>query len=163
MQYPRMPKTTNYRRKGTRRLRLGRYSNKKQIYHLNVSTHNRSPVFTCLANGRLLVRAMMRAEIEGHANTLAFVIMPDHLHWLLQLTSGRPLSICIGAVKSESSRRIRYSNRSTEPVWQSGFYDRALRQEEDIADVARYMIANPVRAGIVDSVRQYALWDSVWV
>ncbi len=163
MQYSRMPKTTNYRRKGTRRLRLGRYSSNNQIYHVNVSTHKRSPVFTCLANGRLLIRAMMRAEIEGHANTLAFVIMPDHLHWLLQLVSDRSLSVCIGAVKSESSRRISNSNRSTKPIWQSGFYDRALRQEEDIVDVARYMIANPVRAGIVGSVRQYALWDSVWV
>ena len=163
MQYPRMPKTSNYRRKGTRRLRLGRYSDKNQIYHVNVSTHQRSPVFTCLTNGRLLIHAMMRAEIEEHAKTLAFVIMPDHLHWLMQLTSNRSLSSCIGNVKSESSRKISENNKSTEPVWQSGFYDRALRQEEDIIDVARYMIANPVRAGIVGSVRQYALWDSIWV
>jgi REP element-mobilizing transposase RayT len=106
---------------------------------------------------------MMRSELEGHANTLAFVIMPDHLHWLIQLTGSRSLAQCIGAVKSESARRINEHSGRKNPVWQRGFYERSIRREDDIVDVARYIIANPVRAGIVRSARQYALWDTIWI
>lgn len=48
-------------------------------------------------------------------------------------------------------------------VWQTGFYDRAIRSDEDVADVARYIVANPIRAGLVKSVREYSWWDAVWL
>ena len=159
----RMPNIRDYRRKGSAQLRKGRHSSLNQIYHINAATHRRVPIFQSLTNGRFLTRAMMRAQHEGHAESLAFVIMPDHLHWLLRLTGDRSLSKCVNAVKSESIRMINVRNRRTKPVWQRGFFDRAIRQEDDIANLARYIVANPVRARLVDSVRQYALWDAVWV
>jgi len=159
----RMPNIRDYRRKGSAQLRKGRHSSLNQIYHINAATHRRVPIFQSLTNGRFLTRAMMRAQHEGHAESLAFVIMPDHLHWLLRLTGKRSLSACVGVVKSEASRRINKFGKYKSPVWQRGFHDRAIRREEDIADVARYIVANPVRARLVASVRQYALWDAVWV
>ena len=102
---------------------------------------------------------MQREQIAGHANTLAFVIMPDHLHWLIQLSGVRSLSRSVNTVKSFATRRINRKGR----LWQPGFYDRAMRKEDDIVDVARYIIANPVRAGIVRSVGKYALWDVIWL
>ena len=47
--------------------------------------------------------------------------------------------------------------------WQTGFHDHALRTEEDLPAIARYVIANPLRAGIVTSVRAYPHWDTVWL
>ena len=159
----RMSKIRDYRRKGTQQLRIGLHSSVNRIYHTSTVTRGRLPVFQSLPNGRLLTRAMMRIQIQGHAESLAFVIMPDHLHWLLRLAGDRSLSDCVCAVKSESARAIKRFGTHTSPVWQRGFYDRAIRTEESIVDVARYIIANPVRAGIVDSVRRYSLWDAVWV
>ena len=163
MQYPCMPNTQNHRRKGTQQLRKGRHSDLNHIYHVNTSTHRRTPLFQSLTYGRFLTEALMRSQTDGHTETLAFVIMPDHLHWLVRLTGQRPLAECVSAVKSESSRRINKHGNHTNPVWQSGFYDRAMRQDDDIVATARYIIANPVRAGLVRSVGQYALWDTVWV
>jgi len=48
-------------------------------------------------------------------------------------------------------------------IWQAGYHDHALRKEEDIRDVARYIVMNPVRAGLVRSVREYPLWDAKWL
>ena len=48
----------------------------------------------------------------------------------------------------ESSGRA-YPRRMKCPLWQEGYYDRVLRQEEDVRHVARYIIENPVRAGLV--------------
>jgi REP element-mobilizing transposase RayT len=48
-------------------------------------------------------------------------------------------------------------------IWQEGYYDHALRSEESLPDVARYIVMNPVRAGLVKSIRDYPLWDAQWL
>ena len=48
-------------------------------------------------------------------------------------------------------------------VWQKGFHDHAIRRDEDIKAVARYIIANPLRAGMVDRIGDYPFWDAVWL
>ena len=163
MQYRIMPIIHDYTRKGVQQLRKGRHSERNQVYHINASTYRRAPVFRNLAAGRILTRALIRAHTDGHADTLAFTIMPDHLHWLLRLTGARSLADCVGEVKAEAARKINALCESEGAVWQSGFYDRAVRKDDDLLSIARYIIANPVRAGLVTSVGQYALWDSIWV
>ncbi|MFB6261862.1 MAG: transposase, partial [Thiohalorhabdaceae bacterium] len=49
------------------------------------------------------------------------------------------------------------------PVWQPGFHDRAIRREEDLEAVARYVVANPLRAGLVDRIADYPHWDAAWL
>jgi len=148
---------------GTRQLRKGRYSERNRIYHITTGTYDRAPVFSNFKNGRILVSALQQQQIHGHLESLAFVVMPDHLHWLLQLTGKRNLSSCINFVKSLSAREIRMTQGFDGPFWQRGFHDRAIRREDDLIHVARYIIANPLRAGIVESVRDYPLWDAKWV
>ncbi|MFP3408382.1 transposase, partial [Pseudomonas sp. SIMBA_065] len=48
-------------------------------------------------------------------------------------------------------------------IWQPGYQDHALRREERLVHVARYIVANPLRAGLVKSVRDYPHWDAVWL
>ena len=48
-------------------------------------------------------------------------------------------------------------------IWQEGYHDHALRAEEDTQAVARYIIHSPVRAGLVKTVRNYPLWDAIWL
>ena len=148
---------------GTCQLRKGRYSERDRIYHITTGTCDRVPVFSNFRNGRILVRSLQQQQDHGHLESLAFVVMPDHLHWLLQLTGKRTLSSCINFVKSLSAREIRMAQGLDAAVWQRGFHDRAIRREDDLIHVARYIIANPLRAGIVDSVRDYPLWDAKWV
>ncbi len=40
-------------------------------------------------------------------------------------------------------------------LWQKGLFDRALRREEDLKAMARYIVANPLRAGLVEHIGQY--------
>ncbi len=41
------------------------------------------------------------------------------------------------------------------PVWQRGFYDHIVRRQEALADIQRYILANPVHAGLVDDDEAY--------
>jgi REP element-mobilizing transposase RayT len=106
---------------------------------------------------------MKREDDAGYTKTLAFVVMPDHLHWLFQLIGDRSLTTSVNTVKSYSTRRINVIVKRQGRLWQKGFYDRAIRKEEDLVSVARYIVANPVRAGFVKSIRLYSLWDATWL
>ncbi len=96
------------------------------------------------------------------ASTLCFVIMPDHMHWLLQLNDG-DLSTVMQKVKASTTRRIGCLRGSSCRIWQRGFHDRALRREEDLQSVARYIAANPLRAGLVRNLGDYPHWDAIWL
>jgi hypothetical protein len=66
-------------------------------------------------------------------------------------------------VKSRSAIAINRHRGSDVRIWQRGYQDHALRKEEDVRAVARYVIGNPLRAGLVQRIGNYALWDAVWV
>ena len=147
-----------------RDLRKGRHSVAGQIYLVTTVTHRRQPLFEDLYSGRQAVKALCASDREGSARTLAFVVMPDHLHWLIALGAGKPLSQVVADVKRRSAWRINaMAGRTGRPVWQRGFHDRALRREESIRDAARYVVANPLRAGLVRTIGDYPLWDAMWL
>ena len=148
----------------SRDLRRGRVSIPGQIYLVTTITAARAPLFAELGIGRILVQTMRNHQQSGAVDSLAYVIMPDHLHWLFALGEGRSLSWVIGQTKRYSAQNInQIRGTKGQAVWQDGFHDRAIRREEDLKGVARYIIANPVRAGRVSRVGDYPLWDASWL
>ena len=148
---------------GTRRTRRGRHSVRYAAYHVITSSLNREPVFNDFAAARILIRTLRREQDADHVMSLAFVVMPDHMHWLVQLKSDRTLSDIMDTMKSRSARQINRHLRRRGPLWQRGFWDRAVRQDEDLLAIARYIVANPLRAGLVKLPGGYPHWDSIWV
>ena len=141
---------------GYSHLRRGRFSISGQIYHIIAATRQRVPIFSDFSHARIAIRVLMEEDKTGTVSTLAFVLMPDHLHWLVQLGDNADIRKVVGRVKSIIARRLDGA------VWQPGFYDHALRKDEDIATVARYIVANPLRAGLVSSLGDYPHWDVIW-
>jgi REP element-mobilizing transposase RayT len=144
-----------------RDLRRGRCSEPNRIYLVTTTTHERQPLFTEMRLGRIVVETI-KGE-QPRASTLAYVVMPDHLHWLLQLSDTAPLDTVVRNVKSISAHRINLAFNSTGKRWQAGYHDHAVRSEEDIRDIARYIVANPLRAGLVKRIGDYPLWDAIWL
>jgi REP element-mobilizing transposase RayT len=87
-------------------LRKGRGSLPGQVYHVTTVTLGRQPIFSELRSARVLVNALREAQARGEATTLAFVIMPDHMHWLLQLEARISLSKLVGAVKAVTAHGV---------------------------------------------------------
>ena len=137
-------------------LRKGRRSITGQTYLITTVTQYRQPVFADFTNARLLVKALMFEQQRDSAKTLAYVVMPDHLHWLMTLGSLKPLSAVVQAIKTATAKHI------GRPIWQAGYHDRAVRREEDLQALARYMVANPLRANLVDKIGDYPHWDATW-
>lgn len=48
-------------------------------------------------------------------------------------------------------------------VWEKGFHDRALRGEATLKPAARYLVGNPLRAGLAEQIGDYPYWNSIWL
>ena len=144
-------------------LRKHRVSDINRGYLLTTVTRNRSPVFRDFQLARLAIHQLRHCDETGHSTTLAFVLMPDHLHWLVQLRQGT-LAGLMQRFKSRSAAAINRANHTPgTSLWQPGFHDHAIRDGEDIRHLARYVIANPIRAGLVETIGQYPHWDAAWL
>ncbi|MFJ4353862.1 REP-associated tyrosine transposase [Pseudomonas sp. NPDC089428] len=143
-------------------LRRGRFSQPGGLYLLTTVTHQRKRIFTPMRFARAVILQMREAERDGLCRSLAWVVMPDHIHWLIELQTGT-LCCLMRRFKSRSSHALYQAGMPRRKIWQAGYQDRALRREESVRQVARYIIANPIRAGLVKRARDYPYWDAIWV
>lgn len=145
-------------------LRRGRVSEQVRIYRVTTTKDSRQKLFGNVLLGRVVVSAIRHHDREGNTETLAYAVMPDHMHWLFSLNGNRSLDKVMHSMKSYSGKRIRETlGAGQEIVWQPGYHDHALRREEDLIHLARYVVANPVRAGLVVRLADYPLWDAKWI
>jgi len=148
---------------GHSNLRKGRSSHPGQIYSLTWATRKRAPVFRDLQAARQLIQCLKYADSAEWSRTLAFAVMPDHVHWLVALGNPKDLDTLVMSVKSYSARALRRTGRIYGPLWQPGFFDHAVRHDDDLIAVSRYIVANPLRAGLVEDIGHYPHWDAVWL
>lgn len=144
------------------RLRTGRFSEAGRVYLISFNTKNRRQVFNDWHKGRLVVEELRRAHEQGLTQSIAWVIMPDHVHWLLELDRAS-LSQLMKQVKARSAIAINRASPGYGFAWQPGYHDKAIRNNSEILSFARYIIANPLRAGLVDCIGDYPLWDATWL
>ena len=145
-------------------LRKGRVSEPGRIYHIRTSTATDRTLFRDILLGRLVVHGLRFLHERGDVQSLAFVVMPNHLHWLVCLGNMQPLAGVMHSLKGHTAKAINQRRGLTgETVWQSGYFDRALRAEEDVRAIARYIVANPLRAGLCRHIGDYPLWDAIWL
>lgn len=131
----------------------------KYRYFLTFCTHGRRPYFTSGATVDLVLEQFRRAATAQHMAILAWCFMPDHLHVLVEGT--RDTSSLLAFVRVAKQRAgFLFSRRAGSRLWQRHGYERVLRKDEDLFSVAAYIVANPVRAGLVRNVREYAFLGS---
>ena len=147
----------------SRDLRKGRFSLAGQVYLVTFTCQDRKPLFADFSLACMAARALSEANLWRDGRLLAWVLMPDHWHGLIELGGKHALSTVVGRAKAVSARVINGSHAEASPVWQRGFHDRALRHDDCVIAAARYVIGNPVRAGLAGDIGGYSFWDAVWV
>lgn len=151
------------KRPGHVALRRHRTSLPQHVYHLTITTRQREPVFRHHDAACEASRCFSDAANLGDAVLLTWVLMPDHAHWLLQLGQRDALTTVVSRLKSASARRVNRVLGRKGGLWSRAFHDHALRETEDLRTVARYIVANPIRAGLVGRAGDYPFWNAVWL
>lgn len=129
------------------------------LYFLTFCTYQRRLAFVEGNTVHDTLLQIRQAAAKHQFALLAYCFMPDHVHLLVEATGDdSDLRRFVSAAKQHSG--FAYGRRHHEKLWQAGYYDRVLRQSEDGRWVARYLLANPVRAGLVESPREYPFLGS---
>jgi len=149
--------------RGHRALRRGRISLPGQVHHVIVSARERQPWFSDFHVACEAVRAFRQPAALADATLLAWVLMPDHAHWLVEPGARVPLEMVVSRMKAATGVQVNKVLARSGPLWAPAFHDRALREEDDLRSVARYIVAHPLRAGLVEHIGDYPFWDCVWV
>ncbi|MGH9384852.1 MAG: REP-associated tyrosine transposase, partial [Vicinamibacterales bacterium] len=123
-------------------------------YFLTICTNRRRPVFSDLTFGYVARDQLLQRARVRYFALLAYCLMPDHVHILAQgQTSTASLRPFINGWNTWTGREWRKAHRS--PLWQGGYYDHVLRDSESFLGAARYIVMNPVRAGLVQRSEDY--------
>src|SRR5262245_23498020 len=131
-------------------------------YFLTICTKERLPAFMDDVTAAFTVdQFLITASSESFA-VLAYCLMPDHIHLLVEgTTSEADLQRFVKLSKQRSG--FKFARITGQRLWQDGYFERVLRKDEDAKEIARYILENPVRAGLVKWPAEYRyLGSTVW-
>lgn len=141
--------------KKRRNIRLPKelYENPGQIFSITICTQDRRTIFLNDLWASLILGSIHEGLLAEVTECYARCLMPDHLHLLASPKQGN-LAQVIGRWKSFTGHLLRNEGLMG-ACWQRGFYDHALRKEEDVEKAAEYIVNNPVRKGFVKTWGDY--------
>jgi len=116
-------------------------------YFVTTCTHLRNPYFADAQHASDLATRIAPAFAEQEFEVLAYCVMPDHVHVLIEGRSDDAdfrRAVRVWKLQSGYSWRRRFE----QPLWQIGYWERVLREQDDIRAIVRYVLDNPVRAGL---------------
>ena len=153
-------------------LRMSHYDyNTPGAYFLTFCTHNRkhflsrivgaiheSPEPQLTTCGKIVDTVMQNIPAHLHVTIDRYVIMPNHVHLIAVITeedvlraipesplqSRSIMSKLIGYIKMNASKAIR-QHCGDVVVWQRGYHDHVIRNQDDYAALAAYIETNPIR------------------
>jgi len=123
-------------------------------YFLTFCVRDRARLFDqeAIVNSALL-QFRKTAALEQFS-IIAYCFMPDHVHLRVEARDDRSdLKRFAKLAKQRSGAAHALADGGR--LWQEGYYERILRDDDAPRDIARYIIANPVRAGLVTSPLEY--------
>ena len=128
-------------------------------YFLTLCIEGRRRPFEDLDAGRRIVDQFLQHAGASAFAVIACCVMPDHLHALVKGTApNADFKDFVGIWKQRTA--YEWKQRTGERLWQEGYFDRVLRDEDADLWVVRYIASNPVRQGLAESPEQYPLFGS---
>lgn len=143
------------------RLKEYNYS-QNNIYFITIITKNRIAYFGKIENDRSILNDFGKIvydcwmEIPIHFNEielLEFIVMPNHLHGLLEVRNRHACSLqkrqyqlipsVIGSFKAAVSKKIKMTESAFQ--WHKSFYDHIIRDEKDLLRIQEYINFNPLK------------------
>ena len=130
-----------------------------QRYFLTLCTFERHRHFIDGTVVTPVLEQFLRTATECEFAILAYCFMPDHLHLLSEGTgknSSLPRFAALAKQRAAYTTRLLLRGR----LWQKGYFERVLRDDDDTFNVARYVVQNPLRAGLVQTAGEYPFMGS---
>ncbi len=108
----------------------------------------------------MVEQALLHFDGERY-RLIAWCLMPNHVHALIETLPGHPLSEVLHSWKSFTAKQANRLLGRTGPFWQTEYHDRFIRDDAHFANAKRYIEENPLRAGLVAAAGEWR-WSSAW-
>jgi putative transposase len=118
-------------------------------------TNRREPIFKIEKMARLQLDVLADKRAEGRFLLHEFVIMPDHFHLILTPDENVSLEKALQYIKGGFSFRAKQELRYRHFVWEEGFTNHRIRDEQDYDHHRDYIHQNPVEAGLSKTAQEY--------
>jgi putative transposase len=132
-----------------------------RCFFVTSSTWERRRLFQSEPMAKLFLEVLFHYRGEAKFLLHEFVLMPDHFHLLLTPDSTLSLERAVQLVKGGYSFRANKELGFKGEIWQRGFTDHLIRDNQDLEKHRSYIRNNPVMRGLVSRAEEYA-YCSAW-
>jgi len=134
----------------------------KARYFLTFCVRDRCEAFKDSDAAASTLSQFVRTADEERFAILAYCLMPDHGHLLVEGNEDTSDLRRFAKLAKQRSGAV-HKRKTGQRLWQDGYFERVLRDDDSGRDLARYIVNNPVRKGLVTSPRHYQhLGSSAW-
>lgn len=123
------------------------------IVFITIVTYNRIPIL--IDNISLLNNSFINTLKIYKFKTIAFVIQPDHIHCLIKPKNISDYPKIIKSFKYSFTRNVGLVKPTYNKIWQNRYWEHTIRDDKDLHKHLDYIHYNPVKHGIVKSVKDW--------
>ena len=135
---------------------LKRFQKAEALHFITFSCFQRLPLLEALATKETVEFVLEQTRSRHRARVYAYVLMPEHIHLLINEPPLILVAQFLKALKQITSRKLRGDRRQ---FWQDRYFDANIHGETARSEVIRYIHRNPLKRGLVASPEQYR-WSS---
>jgi putative transposase len=136
---------------------LKRFHESRQVHFLTFSCYRRQPNLASAHACATFLSALERVRLSHRLCVYGYVVMPEHVHLLMNEPERGNLARAMQSLKQGVARRL--ALRAADSFWQARYYDFNVWSEGKFVEKLRYIHRNPVRRGLVARPEDY-LWSS---
>jgi len=140
--------------------RIHRYLADGYFYHVINRGNGKQKIFHKDQDFAVFIQIMKEAKKHFSIDICAYCLIPNHFHMVLMPNQPDHLSMWMHWLMSTHANRYRQHYKTTGHLWQGRFKSFIIQNDEHLITVLRYVEANPLRAGLVFSAKDW-LWSSL--
>lgn len=125
-------------------------------HHVTQRGNRRQKVFFVDSDYEAYLNLLCTYSNKFNLEILAYCLMPNHVHLIVVPKKAESLASAIGESHRNYTRRINFRENWRGYLWQGRFSSYVL-DERYLLTATRYILLNPIRAGIVKNA-----WDYKW-
>jgi putative transposase len=147
---------------------LIRMQHSGQTHFVTFSCYRRQPLLSTPVLSALFLKTLENTRQKFFMRVYGYVVMPEHVHLLLNEPGSGTLAEAIHFLKLSSAKQGQSDEQTDNGhFWQKRYYDRNIRSYSDFTEKLRYIHRNPVKRGLCEkpedwqwsSFRHYALGE----
>jgi REP element-mobilizing transposase RayT len=129
-------------------------------YHVHTRGNDHQDIYFGNWSGRLFLRELERAVVRYSWRILAYCLMGNHYHLVLQVDDEGRLSDGVGELNGRFARTTNRVHTRKNHLFGERFRSWLIEDDDYLFEVTRYVLLNPVRAGLIREPRIWK-WSSM--